>query len=107
MSASPPPPPPPPPGGWPPPPGGWAPPPGWGAPQWGPHPGYGQPPVYGWQPQPMLPGSGRFRAQGVGQLLDAAFTLYRRTLGMILAITAVVQVPLAGMARIIRRLRRY
>ena len=43
----------------------------------------------------MLPGSGRFRAQGVGQLLDAAFTLYRRNLGMILAITAVVQVPLA------------
>src|ERR1035437_2114400 len=83
------------PGGWPPPPGGWAPPPGWGAPQWGPHPGYGQPPVYGWQPQPMLRGSGRFRAQGVGQLLDAAFTLYRRNLGMILAITAVVQVPLA------------
>ena len=43
----------------------------------------------------MLPGSGRFHAQTVGQLLDAAFTLYRRNVGLILAITAVVQVPLA------------
>ena len=43
----------------------------------------------------MLPGSGRFRAQAVGELLDSAFTLYRRNLRLILAITAAVQLPLA------------
>jgi Membrane domain of glycerophosphoryl diester phosphodiesterase len=43
----------------------------------------------------VLPGSGRFRAQAVGELLDSAFTLYRRNLRLILAITAVVQLPLA------------
>ncbi len=43
----------------------------------------------------MLPGSGRFRAQAVGELLDSAFTLYRRNLRLILSITAVVQLPLA------------
>ncbi len=49
----------------------------------------------GWhQPQP-LPGSGRFRAQAVGELLDSAFTLYRRNLRLILSITAIVQLPLA------------
>ncbi len=43
----------------------------------------------------MLPGSGRFRAQAVGELLDSAFTLYRRNVRLILSITAVVQLPLA------------
>jgi hypothetical protein len=43
----------------------------------------------------VLPGSGRFRAQAVGELLDSAFTLYRRNVRLILAITAVVQLPLA------------
>jgi hypothetical protein len=100
MSASPPPPPPPPP-----PSGSWPPPPNWGAPQWGPPPGWapvpgwggpavGAPPAVGWA-QPGLPGSGRFRAQAVGELLDSAFTLYRRNFRLIVAITAVVQVPLA------------
>jgi Membrane domain of glycerophosphoryl diester phosphodiesterase len=101
MSASPPPPPPPPP-----PQGGWPPPPSWGAPQWGPPPGWvpapgwggagpSGPPGYGWGQQAVLPGSGRFRAQAVGELLDSAFTLYRRNFRLIVAITAVVQVPLA------------
>jgi hypothetical protein len=100
MSASPPPPPPPPP-----PPGGWSQPPGWGAPPaaappgWGPTPGWqgpgAPPPGWGWQQQPALPGSGRFRAQAVGELLDSAFTLYRRNVRLILSITAVVQLPLA------------
>jgi hypothetical protein len=85
MSASPPPPPPPPPqpGG---PPQVWTP--GWGAAQ-------APPPGWGWQQQPALPGSGRFRAQAVGELLDSAFTLYRRNVRLILSITAVVQLPLA------------
>ena len=71
----------------PPPPPAWgAPPPGW------PPPAGGQ---WAFPTQPVLPGSGRFRAQGVGQLLDAAFSLYRRNLLMIIAITAVAQVPLS------------
>jgi Membrane domain of glycerophosphoryl diester phosphodiesterase len=55
----------------------------------------GAPPGWDWQQRPALPGSGRFRAQAVGELLDSAFTLYRRNLRLILAITAVVQLPLA------------
>ena len=106
MSASPPPPPPPPP----PPQGGWPPLPGWGAPQWGPPPGWapapvaGGPPVWGWGQQPALPGSGRFRAQAVGELLDSAFTLYRRNFRLIVAITAVVQVPLTLFSYIVYQL---
>ena len=98
MSASPPPPPPPPPppGGWPQAPG-WAGPPGWQGPA-------GPPPGWGWQPQPVLPGSGRFRAQAVGELLDSAFTLYRRNLRLILAITAVVQLPLAVFSYVVYQL---
>jgi hypothetical protein len=71
------------------------------APVWGPGPGWavtappGAPPGWGWPQQPALPGSGRFRAQAVGELLDSAFTLYRRNVRLILAITAVVQLPLA------------
>src|ERR1700692_1544334 len=99
MSASPPPPPAPPP-----PPGGPPGPPVWGVvpmppPRgWGPAPGVGVPgasPGWGWDQQPVLPGSGRFRAQAVGELLDSAFTLYRRNLRLILAITAIAQLPLA------------
>jgi hypothetical protein len=55
----------------------------------------GAPPGWGWPQQPSLPGSGRFRAQAVGELLDSAFTLYRRNVRLILSITAVVQLPLA------------
>ena len=73
-----PPPPPPPPPAW----GAPAPPPGWVG--------------SGFSMQgPMLPGSGRFRAQGVGQLLDSAFALYRRNVLLVIAITAVARVPLA------------
>src|SRR5579863_9112058 len=74
------PPPPPPPPAWGAPPPGWPPPPGA---QWG------------YTAEPVLPGSGRFRAQGVGQLLDAAFSLYRRNLLLIIAITAVAEVPIS------------
>jgi Membrane domain of glycerophosphoryl diester phosphodiesterase len=52
----------------------------------------------------MLPGSGRFRAQAVGELLDSAFTLYRRNVRLILAITAVVQLPLALFSYIVYEL---
>src|ERR1700737_2445937 len=90
MSASPPPPPPPPP-----PPGGWPTATGWPVTPPPSPPGWGSPPAWGWQQQPALPGSGRFRAQAVGELLDSAFTLYRRNLRLILSITAVVQLPLA------------
>jgi hypothetical protein len=55
----------------------------------------GAPPGWDWQQRQALPGSGRFRAQAVGELLDSAFTLYRRNVRLILAITAVVQLPLA------------
>jgi hypothetical protein len=40
-------------------------------------------------------GSGNFRARGVGELLDGAFTLYRRNFLLIVAIAAAVQVPFA------------
>ena len=70
------------------------PPPGWGPAQPG-GGGPGAPPGWGWGQQPVLPGSGRFRAQAVGELLDSAFTLYRRNLRLILAITAIAQLPLA------------
>ncbi len=52
-------------------------------------------PGWSWPQQPLLPGSGRFRAQAVGELLDSAFTLYRRNVRLILAITVVAQLPLA------------
>jgi hypothetical protein len=52
----------------------------------------------------VLPGSGRFRAQAVGELLDSAFTLYRRNVRLILAITAVVQLPLAVFSYIVYQL---
>ncbi|HEV7467277.1 MAG TPA: hypothetical protein VGP96_13305 [Candidatus Dormibacteraeota bacterium] len=113
-------PPPPAPSGWPAPPG-WAPapaPPGWpppqGAPVWPPPPqgapGWPPPegaiPPPGWGPASAVPGwnpgvaaattgFGRFRPMGIGELLDAAFALYRRNLLLLVAITAVVQVPFA------------
>ncbi|HEV3123066.1 MAG TPA: glycerophosphoryl diester phosphodiesterase membrane domain-containing protein [Candidatus Dormibacteraeota bacterium] len=86
---------PPPPGGWnpwhpyPPPPGGWnpyPPPPGWAP--YGPHPGWaagGQGAV----------GHGRYRARGVAELIDAAFSLYRRNFLLVASIVAVAQVPYA------------
>ena len=55
----------------------------------------------------MVPGSGRFRAKAVGELLDAAFTLYRRNLRLIIAITAVVQVPLAVFSYLVYQLTGY
>lgn len=76
-----------PPGGY----GGPGPPGPWQAPGWGYPPGAG----YGW-PQPTgAPGSGRFRAMNVGELLDATFSLYRRNFLLIAAISAVVQLPYA------------
>jgi Membrane domain of glycerophosphoryl diester phosphodiesterase len=88
----------------------WGPPAPPGAvPQWGGAPGWGPwagaaPPPYGWQQPYQLPGSGRFRAQAVGELLDSAFTLYRRNVRLILAITLVVQLPLAVVSYIVYQL---
>ena len=76
-------------------PAGWGPPPGWGqVPPWGAPPA---PTPYGWHPSlpAQLPGSGRFRAMGVGELLDAVFTLYRKNFLLIAAISAIVQIPYA------------
>ncbi|MFN2569095.1 MAG: glycerophosphoryl diester phosphodiesterase membrane domain-containing protein [Candidatus Dormibacteria bacterium] len=39
------------------------------------------------------PGPGRFRPQALGELLDSAFTLYRRNFILIAAIAAVVEIP--------------
>jgi hypothetical protein len=53
--------------------------------------------VAGWNPGVAAgtTGFGRFRPMGIGELLDAAFALYRRNLLLLVAITAVVQVPFA------------
>jgi hypothetical protein len=53
--------------------------------------------VPGWNVAPAAPpvGYGRFRPLGIGELLDASFVLYRRNLLLLVAITAVVQVPFA------------
>ena len=40
-----------------------------------------------------MPGSGRFRAQSFGELLDSTFTVYRRKFLPILAITALFELP--------------
>jgi hypothetical protein len=85
--------PPPPPGTAPPPPppgpGGWY----AGPPGIPPPPGYPPNAAAGayW---PATPGAG-LRPRGVGELLDAAFTLYRRNFLLLVAIAAVVQVPFA------------
>ena len=85
----PPPPPPPPHWGYPPPGSGYPPPP------WG-HPGQ---PVPRWAPAvPAQVGSGRFRSMGVGELLDATFSLYRRNFLLIAAISAIVQVPYGALS---------
>ena len=49
---------------------------------------------YVWMPPP-LPGSGRFRAQAFGELLDRVFALYRGGFVWILALSAILNVPLA------------
>ena len=93
----------PPPPAWPPPPPGWgpAPQPGWAPPPagWGAAPpaAWGAAPAtVGWNAAAPRPtGFGRFRPMGIGELLDAAFALYRRNLLLLVAINAVVQVPFA------------
>ncbi|GAC1337138.1 MAG: hypothetical protein NVSMB29_01020 [Candidatus Dormibacteria bacterium] len=77
-----------PPHGYPPP--GYPPP---GPPGWGPQSGW---PPFGSPPAPL--GFGRFRPQGAGELLDAAFSLYRANLRLILLIAAIVEVPYALIA---------
>ena len=54
-------------------------------------------PPYGWQPPRRggQVGSGRFHSMGVGELLDAIFSLYLRNFLLIVSISAVVQVPYA------------
>ena len=65
-------------------------PPPYGAPPgYPPPPGYG-PPGYGyWGQVPDNMGSGRYRAQGIAELIDSAFTLYRRNLRLMLSIGAI------------------
>ena len=46
-------------------------------------------------------GSGRFRSMGVGELLDAIFSLYRRNFLLIAAVSAAVQVPFAALRYLI------
>ena len=94
------------------------PPPSWGTPP----PGYGGPPAslppsgwagYGWSPyapppgQQMSLGSGRFRAMGLGELLDSTFSLYRRNFLLIAAISAIVQVPYAVLAFVLYQVANY
>jgi hypothetical protein len=67
-----------------------------------PPPGYG----YGYPGAPVP--SGRFgaaglRPRGVGELLDAAFTLYRRNFLLLVSIAAVVQVPFAILQLVVYR----
>jgi hypothetical protein len=54
----------------------------------GPPPGF---PTWAWAP-PVI-GWGRFRAQSIGELLDSAFTVYRRRFLAIVAVMALFQVP--------------
>jgi hypothetical protein len=121
---------PPPPGGWnaqpPPPPGAaWPPPPpppsGWNAALPGqgwtpppPPPGQGSgwyagppgvpPPPPGWGAPPAGRGAAGLRPRGIGELLDGAFTLYRRNFLLLVAIAAVVQLPYAVVELIVYRL---
>jgi hypothetical protein len=67
-----------------------------------PPPGYG----YGYPGAPAP--SGRFgaaglRPRGIGELLDAAFTLYRRNFLLLVSIAAVVQVPFAILQLVVYR----
>jgi hypothetical protein len=64
------------------------------------------PPGYGYPGAPVP--SGRFgaaglRPRGVGELLDAAFTLYRRNFLLLVSIAAVVQVPFAILQLVVYR----
>jgi hypothetical protein len=88
--------PPPPPGGWgyPPPP----PPPPDARPGWNAEPPPGSPPnpaagAY-WSGSTPVPAGG-LHPRSVGELLDGAFTLYRRNFVLLVAVAAVVQVPFA------------
>jgi hypothetical protein len=86
----------------PPPPGGWgyppAPPPPDARPGWNAAPPPGYPPnaaagAY-WSGYTPVP-AGALHPRSVGELLDAAFTLYRRNFLLLVAVAAVVQVPFA------------
>jgi hypothetical protein len=61
------------------------------------------PPPPGFPPQGQLPG-GTLRPRSIGELLDAAFTLYRRNFLLLVAIAAVVQVPYAVLELIVYKL---
>ena len=55
----------------------------------------------------MSLGSGRFRAMNLGELFDAAFSLYRRNFVLIAAISAIVQVPYAVVAFVLYQAANY
>ena len=55
----------------------------------------------------MSLGSGRFRAMNLGELLDGAFSLYRRNFLLIAAISAIVQVPYAVLAYVLYQVANY
>lgn len=55
----------------------------------------------------MSLGSGRFRAMNLGELFDAAFSLYRRNFVLIAAISALVQVPYAVLAFVLYQVGNY
>ena len=55
----------------------------------------------------MSLGSGRFRAMNLGELFDAAFSLYRRNFVLIAAISAIVQVPYAVVAYVLYQVANY
>jgi len=67
----------------------------------------------GWDPRlpfpgwaagaPRLTGTGRFRAMSIPELIDGAFTLYRRNFLLIVAIAAVIQVPFAAVDYLLYR----
>jgi len=102
-------PPPPPPSGWnaaapgqawtppPPPPGqggGW-----YAGPPGAPPPGY----AYGYNAYAAPRSATGLRPRGIGELLDAAFTLYRRNFLLLVAIAAVVQLPYVVLELIVYR----
>lgn len=111
------------PGSWPPPPppGGWNAAPTSGAPGWTPPPpppvqGPGwsagppgappPPPGYGYgypYPQGTPVSTSGLRPRSIGELLDAAFTLYRRNFLLLVAIAAVVQLPYAVLQLVVYR----
>ncbi|HXA28254.1 MAG TPA: hypothetical protein VN193_05845 [Candidatus Angelobacter sp.] len=90
------------PGGWTPPP---PPPPGAHHPGWyaGP-PGIPPPPPgYAHPGASQPPGTAGLRPRGIGELLDSAFTLYRRNFLLLASIAAVVQVPFAIVQLVVYR----